>query len=138
MMPSRIKLSRAAAIGAAALLGLGGAAAVPSAAFASPLDSCSVTAYTPQKSGNTITFSAVAACSGHLAVHQYAVARYRNGKYQGSTPIRCVDTIACYGSTTQSDGDGNQEWCTYIDGSSYIPGYGGKPLAAKKCETSSW
>ncbi|MBM7857314.1 hypothetical protein [Lentzea nigeriaca] len=113
-------------------------AVAPSAAFASPLDSCSVTAYLPQKSGNTITFSAVAACTGHLAVHQYAISRYRNGRYQGNTSIRCVDTIACYGSTTQSDVDGNQEWCTVIEGSSYIPGVGGRPLAAKKCETNSW
>ncbi len=138
MKPSRAKLSRAAAIGAAVLLGVGGTAVAPAAALASPLDSCSVTAYTPQKSGNTITFSAVAACTGHLAVHQYAVLRYRNGERQGWTSIKCVDTISCYGSTTQSDVDGNQEWCTVIEGSSYIPGYGGRSLAAKKCETNSW
>ncbi|MDX8141710.1 hypothetical protein SK854_06290 [Lentzea sp. BCCO 10_0061] len=138
MKPSHLELSRAAAIGAAVLLGLGGVAVTPSAAFASPLDSCSVTAYLPQKSGNTITFSAVAACSGHNAVHQYAISRYRNGQYQGHKSIRCVDTIACYGSTTQSDVDGNQEWCTVIEGSSYIQGHGGRSLAAKKCETNSW
>jgi hypothetical protein len=107
MKPSRVKLFRAAAIGAAGLLGLGGAAVAPTAAFASPLDNCSVTAYLPQKSGNTITFSAVASCTGYNAVHQYAVERYRNGQYQGSKSIRCVDTIACYGSTTQSDVDGS-------------------------------
>ncbi|MFJ8962738.1 hypothetical protein ACIRG5_25435 [Lentzea sp. NPDC102401] len=70
--------------------------------------------------------------------HEYAVLRYRNGIRQGWTSIKCVDTIACYGSTTQADVDGNQEWCTVIEGSSYLPGYGGRSLAAKKCETNSW
>lgn len=138
MKPSRSRVSRATTISAAALLGMGGVAVAPTAAFASPLDNCSVTAYLPQKSGNTITFSAVAACSGYNAVHQFAISRYRNGSYQGSHSIRCVNTIACYGSTTQSDVDGNQQWCTVIEGSSYIPGYGGKPMAAKTCETNSW